>query len=178
MKEKNLSFYFLVEVTKFLPDFAAKDLLFERTGIVRRTFIPVERRHALCLFSRKQNAFFQANRQCSLFTLYLGKYFTKDIKCNYYHNIIHSFEEKETGVRVTTAMLADVYQKKCDIAMLVSANSDLVPPIERIKELEPTHKIIVCFPPNRHSYNLQKWSNGVKNLTGRKLYEDCLLPIR
>jgi uncharacterized LabA/DUF88 family protein len=73
-------------------------------------------------------------------------------------------------------MLADVYQRKCDITMLVSADSDFVPPIERIKELDPTHKIIICFPPNRHSHNLQKWSNGVKNLTDRKLYEGCLLP--
>ena len=71
---------------------------------------------------------------------------------------------------------ADVYQKRCDITMLVSADSDLVPPIERIKELDPTHKIIVCFPPNRHSFNLKKWSNGVKTLTDWKLYDECLLP--
>jgi len=77
---------------------------------------------------------------------------------------------------VATTMLADVYQKRCDVTMLVSADSDLVPPIERIKEISPTYKIIVCFPPNRHSFNLQKWSNGVKMLTDRKLYEACLLP--
>jgi uncharacterized LabA/DUF88 family protein len=126
--------------------------------------------------SKRQDAFFQANKLNPKFNLFLGKYLTKDIRCKYCHKINHSFEEKETDVRIATAMLADVYQKRCDITMLVSADSDLVPPIERIKELAPSHKIIVCFPPNRHSFNLKKWSNGIKTLTEYKMYEECVLP--
>ena len=101
---------------------------------------------------------------------------TKDITCKFCNRVNHSFEEKETDVRIATTMLADVYQKRCDITMLVSADSDLVPPIERIKEFDLAHKIIVCFPPNRHSFNLKKWSNGVKTLTDWNLYDECLLP--
>jgi uncharacterized LabA/DUF88 family protein len=126
--------------------------------------------------SKRQDTFFQANKLNPKFALHLGKYLTKDITCKFCQRVNHSFEEKETDVRIATAMLADVYQKRCDITMLVSADSDLVPPIERIKEIEPAHKIIVCFPPNRHSFNLKKWSNGVKTLTDWKLYEECLLP--
>jgi len=126
--------------------------------------------------SKRQDAFFQANKLNSKFSLHLGKYLTKDIICKYCHRIIHSFEEKETDVRIATSILAGVYQKKCDVTMLISADSDLVPTIERIKEIAPTHKIIVCFPPDRYSSNLQKWSNGVKKLTDRKLFEDCMLP--
>jgi uncharacterized LabA/DUF88 family protein len=126
--------------------------------------------------SKRQDTFFQANKLNPKFKLYLGKYLTKDITCKYCHRVNRSFEEKETDVRIATTMLANVYQKKCDITFLVSADSDLVPPIERIKEIDPTHKIIVCFPPNRRSLNLQRWSNGIKMLTDRKLYEECLLP--
>ena len=126
--------------------------------------------------SKRQDAFFQANKLNSQFALHLGKYLKKDIACKYCGRINHSFEEKETDVRIATAMLADVYQERCDITMLVSADSDLVPPIERIKEIAPTHKIITCFPPNRHSSNLRQWSNGVKMLTDHRLYEECLLP--
>ena len=126
--------------------------------------------------SKRQDAFFQANKLNSKFVLHLGKYLTKNITCKYCNKVNISFEEKETDVRIATTMLADVYQKRCDLTMLVSADSDLVPTIERIKELDPTHKIIVCFPPNRHSFNLKKWSNGIKNLTDRKLYDECLLP--
>jgi uncharacterized LabA/DUF88 family protein len=126
--------------------------------------------------SKRQDAFFQANKLNPKFTLHLGKYLTKNITCKFCRKVNHSFEEKETDVRIATAMLADVYQKRCDVTMLVSADSDLVPPIERIKELAPTHKIIACFPPNRHSINLKKWSNSVKTLIDRNLYKACLLP--
>jgi uncharacterized LabA/DUF88 family protein len=126
--------------------------------------------------SKRQDAFFQANKLNPKFTLHLGKYLTKDITCKFCYKVNHSFEEKETDVRIATAMLADVYQERCDVTVLVSADSDLVPPIERIKERNPTHKIFVCFPPNRHYFNLKQWSNGVKTLIDRNLYEACLLP--
>jgi len=73
-------------------------------------------------------------------------------------------------------MLTDVYNEKCDLTLLISADSDLVPPIERIKEINPMHKIITCFPPNRISYNLKKWSNGTRELSNKALYEKCMLP--
>ncbi|MDR2970868.1 MAG: NYN domain-containing protein [Bacteroidales bacterium] len=126
--------------------------------------------------SKRQDAFFQANKLNSKFSLHLGKYLTKNIICKYCKNTIHSFEEKETDVRMAISMLTDVYQKKCDVTMIISADSDLVPLIESIREIDPAHKIIICFPPNRYSSNLQKWSNGVKKLTDWKLYEECLLP--
>jgi len=44
--------------------------------------------------------------------------------------------------------------------MIISADSDLVPLIESIREIDHTHKIIICFPPNRYSSNLQKWRMG------------------
>lgn len=169
LKSKSWRKYYWLDMVKF-----AKKLLRPHQELIE-----------ICYFSAKpsdlqksynQNTFFQANKLNPKFTLYLGKYLTKDITCKYCHRINHSFEEKETDVRIATTMLSDVYQKKCDITFLVSADSDLVPPIERIKEIDPTHKIIVCFPPNRHSFNLRKWSNGVKILTDKRLYEDCLLP--
>jgi uncharacterized LabA/DUF88 family protein len=101
---------------------------------------------------------------------------TKDIECRFCKNIIHTYKEKETDVRIATSMLADVYQQKCDLSVLISADSDLVPPIERIKELKPAHKIITFFPPNRFSFDLKKWSNGTKVLINQNLYELCMLP--
>ncbi|MCL2511016.1 MAG: NYN domain-containing protein [Bacteroidales bacterium] len=126
--------------------------------------------------AKRQDTFLQANKLNHKFIIHLGSYLSKQITCKFCNNIITSFEEKETDVRIATSMLADVYQKRCDITMLISADSDLVPPIERIKELDKKHKVIVCFPPDRHSSNLRKWSNGVKILSGLRLYEECLLP--
>ena len=41
----------------------------------------------------------------------LGKYLKKEIKCRYCGGIIHSFEEKETDVRIATKILSDAYKK-------------------------------------------------------------------
>ena len=126
--------------------------------------------------SNRQDILFQANKLNPKFTLHLGKYLTKDITCKFCNNVIHTFEEKETDVRIATTMLADVYQKRCDVTILISADSDLVPPIERIKEISPGHKIIVCFPPSHYSSNLKKWSDVTRILSNCTLYEECLLP--
>jgi uncharacterized LabA/DUF88 family protein len=169
LKSKNWKKYYWLDMVKF-----AEKLLRPHQQLVEVCYFSA--RPTDIQKSKRQDAFFQANKLNPKFTLHLGKYLTKDITCKYCHQVNHSFEEKETDVRIATSMLADVFQKRCDITMLVSADSDLVPPIERIKEIEPSHKIIVCFPPNRHSSNLQKWSNGVKRLIDNKIYEDSILP--
>lgn len=169
LKSKNWRKYYWLDMVKF-----AEKLLRSHQELVEVCYFSAKPTDVQK--SKRQDAFFQANKLNPRFTLYLGKYLTKNITCKYCHRINHSFEEKETDVRIATTILADVYQKKCDITFLVSADSDLVPPIERIKEIAPAHKIIVCFPPNRHSYHLQKWNNGVRMLTDVKFYEASLLP--
>ena len=84
--------------------------------------------------SKRQDAFFQANKENSKFKLILGKYLKKNIECFSCHNIIHTYEEKESDVRFATQIVADAYQRNCDIAIIVSADSDMVPAIELAKE--------------------------------------------
>ncbi|MDR2498501.1 MAG: NYN domain-containing protein [Tannerellaceae bacterium] len=124
----------------------------------------------------RQDAFFQANQLNPKFTLHLGTYMPKSIHCPFCKSIIHSYEEKETDVRIAIAMLADVYNKHCSTSLLISADSDLVPPIEHIRTFNPSHRIITCFPPNKMSFNLKKWSNATRVLSNQSLYESCILP--
>lgn len=102
--------------------------------------------------SRRQNAFFQANRENHKFNLILGKYLKKDIKCFACGNIIHTHEEKETDVRIATQIVADAYQKNCDVSIIVSADSDMIPAIELARQTR--QQIFVYFPPNQYSSNL------------------------
>jgi uncharacterized LabA/DUF88 family protein len=169
LKSKKWRKYYWLDMVKF-----AEKLLRPHQQLVEVCYFSAKSTDAQK--AKRQDTFFQANLLNSKFVLYMGRYLTKDIICKYCHQVNHSFEEKETDVRIATSMLADVYQKRCDITMLISADSDLVPAIERIKEIAPEHKIILCFPPNRHSRNLEDWSNGRKMLTDKKLYEECLLP--
>jgi uncharacterized LabA/DUF88 family protein len=169
LKSKGWKKYYWLDIVKF-----AKKLLRSHQELIEVSYFSAKPTNPDK--SKRQDTFFQANKLNPVFTLHLGKYLTKEITCNYCHHVIHSFEEKETDVRIATTMLADVYHKRCDLSVLISADSDLVPAIERIKEINPAHKIIACFPPNRNSSNLRKWSNGTKMLLDTKLYEDCLFP--
>lgn len=103
----------------------------------------------------RQDLFFSANRQNPKFILHLGKYFEKNIKCFNCGNIIKSYEEKQTDVCVAVKMIRNVILDKCDISILISADSDLVPPIDFIREQKPWHKIFVYFPPSRFSFDLK-----------------------
>jgi uncharacterized LabA/DUF88 family protein len=169
LRSRNWRKYYWLDMVKF-----SESLLRPHQTLVEVNYFSA--RHTNPDKSKRQDAFFQANKLNPKFTLHLGKYLTKDIECRFCRNIIHSYEEKETDVRIATTMLADVYQQKCDLSVLISADSDLVPPIERIRELKSAHKIITCFPPNRFSFDLKKWSNGTKVLINQTLYEACLLP--
>ena len=108
--------------------------------------------------SRRQNAFFQANKENKKFSLILGKYLKKDITCFKCGNIIHTHEEKETDVRIATQIVADAYQKNCDVAIIVSADSDMIPAIELAKQA--CLKVFVYFPPNQYSSNLASMGSG------------------
>ena len=78
----------------------------------------------------RQYAFFQANKENPKFQLILGKFLSKEITCRKCGNIIHTFEEKETDSRVVTQILTDVFEKKCDISIVVSADIDMIPAVE------------------------------------------------
>ena len=127
--------------------------------------------------SERQDLLFSANRLNKKFKLILGKYIKKDTACKNCGSIIHSFEEKETDVRIATNIIADAYNKMCDVSIIVSADSDLVPPIELLREIKPLQKIIVFFPPKRYSNNLRNIANSIKLLEGaRSVFENAILP--
>lgn len=126
--------------------------------------------------SLRQNAFFQANRENPKFRLILGKYLKKKITCYKCGNVIHTHEEKETDVRIATQIVADAYQKNCDISIVVSADSDMAPAIELA--VEARQQVFVYFPPNQYSNNLA--TMGVGKPIHLKQYESrfrrCILP--
>lgn len=103
--------------------------------------------------SLRQNAFFQANLENRKFKLILGKYLKKRLECFNCHNIINTYEEKESDVNLATQIVADAYQNNCDIVILVSADSDMIPAIDLAREAGK--KVFIYFPPNHKSSNLR-----------------------
>lgn len=105
-----------------------------------------------------QYAFFQANKENPRFHLVLGKYLRKSITCFNCGNVIRTYEEKETDVRIATQIVADAYEKNCDAAVIVSADSDMIPAVELAKQAG--QRIFIYFPPNHYSSNLAAMANG------------------
>ena len=108
--------------------------------------------------NERQYAFFQANKENPRFKLILGKYLSKEITCFRCGNIIHTYEEKETDARIVTQIVADAYEKNCEVAIIVSADSDMIPAVELAKSAG--QKIFIYFPPNQYSSNLSSLANG------------------
>ncbi len=51
-------------------------------------------------------------------------------------------------------MLTDTFQDRFDVALLVSADSDLCPVVSAIRNLFPGKRIVAVFPPGRASKEL------------------------
>ena len=123
-----------------------------------------------------QEAFFQANKENPKFKLILGKYLKKEIECFKCHNIIHTYEEKESDVRIATQIVADAFQHNCDLAIIVSADSDMIPAVELAKEAKIN--VFIYFPPHQYSSNLATMGNGapIQMLRYEKRFKQALLP--
>jgi len=85
----------------------------------------------------RQSAFLNANKLLNpdKFEVVRGKYISKDIICPFCHTTIPRAEEKRTDVNISIRMIADCMLDNTDTIALVSADSDLVPPLEFIQNI-------------------------------------------
>lgn len=105
--------------------------------------------------SRRQAAFLSALDTLTDFTIYYGRYqsFLETCRnCGHTHIVDN---EKKSDVNIATQLIVDAFQDHYDTAILVSADSDLVPPILAVQELFPNKLIKVAFPPERSSFELK-----------------------
>ena len=70
------------------------------------------------------------------------------------------YEEKMTDVNIAVQLLADAFEDRFDTAIIVSGDSDLTTPIQQVRQRFPNKRLIVAFPPNRHSEQLKKVAHG------------------
>ena len=82
----------------------------------------------------------------------------------------------ETDSRIVAQIIFDSYEKNCDIAIIVSADSDMIPAIEIAKSIG--QKVFIYFPPNHYSSNLSSIANGQPVFLSRfeSRFRQSLLP--
>jgi len=107
--------------------------------------------------SNRQTILFEANKLLNgdKFEVVKGKFYEKSVLCKNCKQITKVPEEKRTDVNISVQMMRDCAKNNTDLLILVSADSDLVPPLESIRQDHPEKKIKVYFPPKNHSYDLK-----------------------
>ena len=93
-------------------------------------------------------------------TTQFGHYQQKTRQCKQCGATWPDYEEKMTDVNIAVQMLADAFEDRFDTAIIVSGDSDLTTPIQQVRQRFPNKRLIVAFPPNRHSEQLKKVAHG------------------
>ena len=123
----------------------------------------------------RQNTYLQAIGVSGGVDVYLGRYQKKTKQCRRCQSIWNEYEEKMSDVRIATELLRDAFKNEYDTAILISADADLIPPIEAVKEDFPTKSIVVWLPPKRDSYPLKNIADAHYRI-GRGTLVKCQMP--
>lgn len=85
-----------------------------------------------------------------------GRFMKKHIKCHECGKKFLTHEEKRTDVNIAIKLLSDAFDDLYDRALIVSADSDLLPVIKAVHNYAPDKEIGVMFPIGRNSYDLRE----------------------
>jgi uncharacterized LabA/DUF88 family protein len=101
-----------------------------------------------------QNKFLEALETLPGLEIFYGNYQINRRICRSCKKTDHVANEKMTDVNIATEMLTDAFLNKFDTALLLSADGDLVTPVDRIAKTVGK-RVIAVFPPGRRSFKLE-----------------------
>jgi len=124
---------------------------------------------------RRQQTYLEALETLSDFKIFYGKYQLNPRtcrNCGFQDNIPN---EKMTDVNIAVELLADAFQNRYDTAIIISADSDLTGPVERVRQLFPGKQVVVAFPPKRSSLELKNVASACFTI-GRTKFKRSQFP--
>ena len=122
----------------------------------------------------KQNTWLAALATRPDISCHFGHYLLRTVQCNSCKDTWIRPEEKMTDVNIATQLIVDGYEDNYDMAMVVSGDSDLTTPIMHIRERFPNKRVLVVFPPERHSKQLRQTAHSHTILGEDKLRKNLL----
>lgn len=124
---------------------------------------------------RRQKKFFDVNSLNPRFKLIKGYHRDKSKTCNKCNYKIAMSEEKQTDVNIALTMLKNAVKNNCELSILVSGDTDMIPIIESIKEIDPQHMIMLFFPPKRKTHQMIQYVDGWRSLDKYSiLFKECI----
>lgn len=120
---------------------------------------------------KRQSTYIDALESTGAKIIY-GNYQDGSQECKRCGHIWRSAKEKMTDVNIATAIIVDAFKDEYDMAMLISGDSDLTPPIREVHSLFKDKRVFIAFPPKRHNSSMALVAKG-SEIIGRKKLTDA-----
>ena len=118
----------------------------------------------------RQKEYVKALETLDLVKIHFGKFQNEKAHCTNCGNDYVGACEKMTDVGIATEIMIDYYEDNFDAAMIISGDTDLLPPIRFVNNSK--HKrAFVAFPPNRVNDEVRYAAKG-SFIIGRKNLAD------
>ena len=124
---------------------------------------------------KRQNTYLEALATLPDLHIHYGYHIAKEQRCSRCGVVRRTYEEKMTDVNIAVEMLGDAQDNAFDTAIIISADGDLAGPVRAVRERYPTKRVIVAFPPRRHSAGLRSVATAFFSI-GRDAFRDSQLP--
>ena len=124
---------------------------------------------------KRQNDYLEALQTANAVNIFYGKYQFGTFFCQNCFQEERIPKEKMTDVNIAVEIMADAFQDRFDTALLISGDSDLTPPIAATRKLFPHKRVVVAFPPERYSKDLDNAASASFTLA-RTIFRDSQLP--
>ena len=85
-----------------------------------------------------------------------GRFMKKTTTCHVCGKRYLTHEEKRTDVNIALRILSDAIEDLYDVAIIISADSDLIPAIKSVEKLAPDKRIGVMTSIGRSSFDLRQ----------------------
>lgn len=126
--------------------------------------------------AQRQTLYLEALATLPGLTIHEGHYLAKETICRQCSARWRTFEEKMTDVNIATALLMDAFDDRFDTALIISGDSDLTTPVRCVRDRFPGKRLVVAFPPARHSDQLRRTAHATFRIGEAKLRQNQLPP--
>ena len=125
----------------------------------------------------RQNTYLEALETLPDLEIHYGRFIPKEARCRSCGATWTTYEEKMTDVNISVELLGDAQDDAFDTAIVVSGDGDLSGPVRAVRRRYPDKRVIVAFPPRRHSVDLHSAATASFTI-GRDVFRDSQFPER
>ena len=156
-----------------LPRFSQRLLKFNQELVMTKYF--TSRTTGSTAKKQRQTKYIEALETLNYLEVREGRFQDEPEQCPKCKFIYTIPKEKKTDVSIAAEMLCDAFNNKFEVAILISADADLVPAIEAIKRERQDKRVIVAIPPGKNCEELINVAHAYLRI-GRNQFAQSQLP--